>query len=178
MGDVTPLQKGRPGDKPKISPPVALEASHDVSRFDCGKPALNDWLRKSASQSEGRTARCYVACVGNRVAGYFCLLAGAVERSMLPAKMRPHGTPNPVPVMTIGRLAVDREFQGTGLGKALLKDALLRILSASKGVGARAVLVHAVDNDVIPFYSNLGFLPFPTDAKTLYLPIETIAKAL
>jgi GNAT superfamily N-acetyltransferase len=176
VGEVTPINRPRP--EAPLTPPAALASHHDVSKFDCGKPALNDWLRQWATKNEGKTARCFVTCIGRQVVGYYCISAGAVERAHLPKKLKPHGTPNSVPVIIIGRLAIDQAVQGMGIGKALLKDALLRILNASMEVGARGVLVHAVDNDVVPFYANFGFMPFPTDSKTLFLPIETIAAAL
>ena len=175
MGEVASPQSGGPGQP--IAEPVPLSPAHDVSRFDCGKGPLNDWLVRYAQSSEGKTARCFVACTGNRVVGYYCSSAGSVEREKIPRKYR-HGTPQFVPVVIVGRLAVDKEYQGRGLGQALLKDALRRILAASKEVGARAVLVHAIDDEIVPFYANFGFLQFPSDARTLFLPLETVTKAL
>lgn len=86
--------------------------------------------------------------------------------------------PDPIPVMILARLAIDRQFQGRGLGSALLKDALSRIVAASKIVGARAVLVHAIDEEAVRFYAAFGFKAFPGDARTLFLPIESIVAAL
>jgi len=128
-------------------------------------------------KNEGRSSRCFVVCEDNSVVGYYCTAAGAVERGKLPKKFQ-RNLPESVPVVIIGRLAVDKRKQGKGIGPGLLKDALLRILNASREVGARAVLVHAIDNDVVPFYRNYGFLSFPTEARTLFLPLETIANGL
>lgn len=86
--------------------------------------------------------------------------------------------PDPIPVMILARLAIDRQFQGRGLGSALLKDALSRIVAASKIVGARAVLVHAIDEEAVSFYAAYGFKSFPGDARTQFLPIESIVAAL
>ena len=86
--------------------------------------------------------------------------------------------PDPIPVMILARLAIDRQFQGRGLGSALLKDALSRMIAASKIVGARAVLVHAIDEEAVSFYAAFGFKSFPGDARTLFLPIESIAASL
>jgi len=156
---------------------VPLDGTHDLSRFDCGKQPLNDWLKEHALQSEGRSARCFVACDGKHVVGYYCLSAGAVERNKLAGRFR-RNMPNVVPVIVMGRLAIDRSVQGRGLGRALLKDALLRVLAASKQVGARALLVHAIDDEVVPFYRAYGFLPLAPDMRTLFLPLETIAVGL
>jgi GNAT superfamily N-acetyltransferase len=173
MGEVTPysLVLGA------ILPPAPLVATHDTSRFDCGKLALNDWLRYSAGRSEGRSARCYVLSSRNVVVGFYCLAAGAVQHDGAPRKLR-QNMPNPTPVVIIGRLAVDKAYQGKGVGRGLLKDALLRITKASELVGARAVVVHAVDQEAIPFYARYGFRAFPIGNQTLYLPIDEIVKEL
>jgi GNAT superfamily N-acetyltransferase len=160
-----------------LLPPVPLLPQHDTSRFDCGKPPLNDWLKYRALKSEGRSARCYVLCLRNSVIGYYCIAAGAVEHNGVPSKLRKN-MPQPIPVVVIGRLAVDKAYQGNGLGGALLKDGLLRITQASKLVGARAVLVHTVDGDLVPFYARYGFRSFPTNNQTLFLPIDEIIAAL
>ena len=86
--------------------------------------------------------------------------------------------PDPTPVMVLGRLAVDKEFQGRGIGKDILRDALVRVLQASRVVGARALIVHAIDDDAVPFYAAFGFRPFPGDARTMFLPIEAIKRAV
>jgi len=157
--------------------PVPIAEIHDASRFDCGKDALNDWIRSRAARSEGRSSRCYVVCRGATVAGYYSLSTGAVAHAGAPRGMR-HNLPDPTPVMVIGRLAVDREFQGHGIGAGMLKDALSRILLASKSIGARAVIVHAIDAEAVPFYLRYDFKAFPGEARTLWLPIDSIARAL
>lgn len=86
--------------------------------------------------------------------------------------------PNPIPVMVLGRLAVDKPHQGHGLGPALLKDALRRVLSVSGEVGVRAVMVHAIDNDAVAFYGTFGFKAFPSDSRTLFLSVSDIVKAI
>jgi GNAT superfamily N-acetyltransferase len=160
-----------------LSPPTALEPGHDVSRFDCGKEPLNDWLKERAKSSEGRSARCFVVAQASRVVGYYCTAAGSVEREKLPKKFR-RNMPGAVPVVIVGRLAVDKTRQGSGLGGALLKDALLRILGASSQIGARAVLLHALDDDALLFYRGYGFISLPEEPRTLFLPLETVAAAL
>lgn len=158
-------------------PPTPLLPAHDTSTFDCGKAALNDWLRYRALRAEAKSARSYVIVHQGRVVGYYCLAAGAVAHEGAPRKMR-HNLPDPTPVVVIGRLAVDRDHQGRGIGQGLLKDALLRVTKASELVGARAVLVHAVDQEAVPFYVRYGFHAFPTGNQTLFLPIEEIIMAL
>ncbi|MGH6872195.1 MAG: GNAT family N-acetyltransferase [Rhizomicrobium sp.] len=161
----------------EITAPTALDASHDVSEFDCGKAVLTDWLRDKAATSEGRGARTFVVCVGKRVVGYYALAAGHVERDRAPSNIA-RNMPDPVPVFVLGRLAVDKAFHGNRIGAGLLKDALKRALSASRDIGARALLVHAVDDEAVAFYLQYKFRPFPTDARTLYLPLSHVMAAL
>lgn len=163
---------------PALSAPVPLTREHNVAPFDSGKPPLDNWLKTLALRSEGKSARCYVVCEKNTVVAYHCLASGAIERdSAAPDALR-KAMPPALPIMLIGRLAVDKRYQGQGLSRALLKDALQRILSAAKEVGARAVLVHAIDDEAVAFYIRYGFKLFPPDSRTLYLPMEEIAAAL
>src|SRR5665213_2847187 len=120
--------------EPGLSAPVPLIAEHDVSDFDCGEPALNDWLRHRALKNESRFSRTYVVCEGNKVVGYFCISAGAVERAAAPGKVR-RNAPDTIPISVIGRLAVSRDYAGKGLGADMLSDALRRIAVASQGIG-------------------------------------------
>jgi GNAT superfamily N-acetyltransferase len=162
---------------PAPTPPAALDASHVLDGFDCGKPPLNDWLRVHAARSEGRGARSYVVCEERRVIGYYALAAGAVEHMRAPRGIR-RNMPDPIPVFILARLAVDRGFHGRRIGAHLLKDALKRGLNASQGIGARALLAHAMDDEAIGFYLQYGFKPFPIDHRTLYLTMEHILAAL
>lgn len=174
MGEVTPYSSLALA---ALGPPVPLQASHDTNRFDCGKVPLNDWLRDLALRSEGRTSRCYVVAQRNTVVGFYCLAAGAVRHEGAPRKLR-QNAPDPTPVVIIGRLAVDKTIQGQGLGRGMLKDALSRITKASELVGARAVIVHAVDQEAVPFYARYGFRSFPMGNQTLFLTIEEIINSL
>jgi len=173
MAEIKPLQEALG----PILAPAPLLPVHDVSRFDCGKPPLNDWLKHIALKAEARSARCYVILRRQHVVGFYCLAAGAVRHDGAPRKLR-RNLPDPTPVVIIGRLAIDKDHQGQGLGRALLQDALLRITRASELVGARAVLVHAVDQEAIPFYARYGFRAFPVGNQTLFLPIEEIIQSL
>jgi hypothetical protein len=162
----------------RLPPPTLLDTSHDLSRFDCGNEALNDWLKGRALDSEGRTARTYVACEGNTVVGYYCLASGAIERSALPKPLKRHGLPNPIPVVIIGRLARDLSYKGSGLGLDLLQHALSRIVHASETIGIRCVLVHAVDEKAAQFWKDNEFIESQIGSRTFFLPIETIIDGL
>jgi GNAT superfamily N-acetyltransferase len=167
-----------PGDRrSKLSAPVPLAADHDLSAFDCGVPALNDWLTQRALKNESRFARTYVVRDGNRVVAYFCISAGAVERSAAPGKLR-RNAPDSIPVSVIGRLAVSRSHAGRGLGADLLADALRRIAVASQSIGIGAVLVHAKDDQAKAFYTACAeFIEHPADSRILFLPIESVVAA-
>lgn len=161
-----------------MTPPTLLTSSHDFSGFDCGNEALNDWLRKRAFESEGKTARTYVACEGNTVVGYYCIASGSVERGALPKQIKRHGLPNQIPVAMIGRLARDLAYKGSGLGRDLLQHALHRIVHASETIGIRCVLVHAMDDQAAAFWKDAEFIESPVGSRTFYLPIETIIDGL
>jgi GNAT superfamily N-acetyltransferase len=163
--------------QPGLSAPVPLTAEHDLSGFDCGEPALNDWLRHRALKNESRFSRTYVVCEGNLVVAYFCISAGAVERAAAPGKVR-RNAPDTIPVSVIGRLAVSRDHAGKGLGADMLSDALRRIAVASQSIGIGAVLVHAKDDAAKRFYISCAeFIEYPEDSRTLFLPIETVVAA-
>jgi GNAT superfamily N-acetyltransferase len=166
--------------KGPLTPPAPLTAGHELGQFACGKPELDDWLKDRALESEGRTARTYVVCEPRRVVvGYYCIATGSVERRALPSAMkRARGLPNQIPVAIIGRLARDRRYAGKGLGRDLLQDALNRILAASRVIGIRAVLVHALDEEAAEFWRDHEFMECPIGSGTFYLPVETIADAI
>ncbi|BBF93675.1 GNAT family N-acetyltransferase [Blastochloris tepida] len=161
----------------KLSAPVPLTTDHGLADFDCGEPALNDWLKNRALKNESRFSRTYVVCDGQRVVGYYCISAGAVERAAAPSKMR-RNAPDTIPVSVIGRLAVDRTFAGRRIGADLLMDALRRIAVASQSIGIGAVLIHAKDERAKRFYLACAeFLEYPADSRILFLPIETVVAA-
>lgn len=161
-----------------ISTPAHLEERHDCASFDCGQPALNDWLRQQALKNEARGAsRTYVVCVEQRVVGYYALATGAVARAAATGKVR-RQMPEPIPVMVIGRLAVDVRHQGQGLGYGLLRDALLRTLQVAGQTGIRAVLLHAMTADAKTFYQRAGFHESPVDPLLLMITMDDVEKAL
>ena len=157
--------------------PEPITAAHDLSQFDCGVPVLNDWLRERALKNESRFSRSYVVCEGARVAGFCCLSAGAVQREAAPGKLR-RNAPDSVPVSIIGRLAVDRDYAGHGLGASLLADALRRIAGAAQSIGIAAVLVQAKDEAARAWYQGQAeWLEFPAGSRTLWLPVGVLGGA-
>jgi GNAT superfamily N-acetyltransferase len=174
MGEVGP-EPEKSG--PRLSAPVPLTVEHDLSAFDCGEPALDDWLRQRALKNESRFSRTYVVCEGNRAVACFCISAGNVERQAAPGKVR-RNAPEAIPVAVIGRLAVGRGHAGKGLGADILSDALRRIAAASQSIGIGAVLVHAKDDAAKHFYMRCAeFIEYPADSRTLFLPIDTVVAA-
>ncbi len=162
---------GRAGE---ISAPEHLTAEHDVAAFDSGVPALDDWLKRRAlANEEAGASRTYVVCAGGRVVGYYALATGGVAQAAATGRVR-RNMPDPVPVMVLGRLAVDRTYQDRGLGSGLLRDAILRTLQAAAVGGIRAILVHAISEDAKRFYERHGFVESPIDPMTLMI---TVAEA-
>lgn len=161
-----------------LSPPVPISVEHDVAGFDCGAPALNDWLIRRALQNESRFSRTYVVCEGGKVVAYYCISAGAVDRSVAPGRLR-RNAPDAIPVSVLGRLAVRSDHAGRGLGADMLSDALRRIAVASRSIGIGAVLVQAKDDAAKRFYEACAeFIEHPIGSRTLFLPIETVIAAL
>lgn len=162
---------------PALIAPAPLTNDHDLAAFDCGEPALNDWLRNRARANEGRFSRTYVVCVGAVVVAYYCISAGSIERAAAPGKVK-RNAPDTIPVSIIGRLAVDRAHAGKGLGADLVADALQRIAVASQSIGLGAVLVHAKDDAAKSFYLKCAeFIEYPHDSRILFLPIDTVVAA-
>jgi GNAT superfamily N-acetyltransferase len=160
----------------EIGPPERLSPAHDLSGFDCGEPALDDWLRRRAGQNQASGAsRTYLVCAGRRVVGYYTLAAGAVAHADAPGRIR-RNMPDPVPVMVLGRLAVDKAFHGEGVGTGLLRDAVLRTVQAEEIVGIRAILVHAISEAAKCFYEKYGFVASPTDPLTVMITVAEAAK--
>ncbi len=143
-----------------LGPPEPLAAHHDISQFSSGVPTLDAWLRGKARLNEARGgARTYVACDGDRVIGFYSLAASAVERRRVSSRVG-RNMPDPVPVILLGQLAVDEVWRGRRLGSDLLIDAARRSLAAAATVGARAVIVQAIDDRARAFYEKFGFRPF------------------
>ena len=155
----------------KITAPAPIGPGHILVGFDCDAPVLNDWLLRLALKNEETGAsRTFVVCSERQVIGYYALAAGSVHRQEAPGKIR-RGMPEPVPVMVLGRLAVDRRWQGQDIGRGLLKDAVARTLLAATHAGMRALLVHALSDAARSFYLHHGFQQSPLNPFTLMLPL-------
>ncbi|WP_321275751.1 GNAT family N-acetyltransferase [Thiomicrorhabdus indica] len=161
-----------------ISSPELLNQHHDTCEFSCGKGVLDNWLKVQALKNQtNRGSRTFVITSGNQVIGYYALASGAVERSNVTSNIA-RNMPNPVPVVILARLAVDSNFKGLSLGKALLKDALLRSLNVANQIGVKAVLAHALDTQAVAFYEKFGFQRMPEQENTLMLAISNIERLL
>jgi GNAT superfamily N-acetyltransferase len=152
-----------------LTAPFPLSPSHDISAFHSGVASLNEWLQKCALKNERTlSSRTYVVCEGQRVVGYYCLSAGAVAIQDAPKKLI-RNMPDPIPVLVMGRLAIDQAWQNKGLGKALLLDAVRRTLQAGDIAGVTALLVHALSEEAKRFYLSRGFVESPVQPMTLML---------
>ena len=160
------------------SPVRKLAATDQVDAFDCGQAALNQFLQRYALVNQkANSAQTYVSCLGGEVVGFYSLVVGSVDPEDAPARVMKGLARHPVPVMILARLAVDRDHQGKGLGKALLKDALLRTAQAADIAGIRCLLVHAKDEAARQWYDSWEFDPSPTDPYHLFLMLKDL-KAL
>ena len=165
-------------DERALTAPSPLAAEHELEEFNSGTPPLDEWLKRRARQNEASGAsRTYVIAEGRRVVGYYGLVAGSVLHEVATSRVR-RNMPDPVPVALLGRLAVDRQWQGRGLGAALLRDAVLRVVGAAGTIGVRALLVHAISDEAKAFYERWGFRPSATDPMTLMITMEEAQKML
>ncbi|WP_404790504.1 GNAT family N-acetyltransferase [Altericista sp. CCNU0014] len=165
-------------ERDKLRPPEKLNSLHQIDSFDSGDSQLDDWLKRRALKNELEGAsRTYVLCAGELVIAYYCLANGAVVQAAATGRVR-RNMPDPIPAMVIGRLAVDRHWQGKGIGRALLRDAILRILQASEIAGIRAILVHAISEDAKQFYEKCGFKASPVDPMTLMVKVNDAAASI
>lgn len=155
-----------------LKAPAPLAQTHDSSTFDCGQNTLNNWLKNTALKNEKNGgSRTFVVCEGKKVIAYYTLAAGSVSHGEVPGKVR-RNMPEPIPVMVLGRLAVDKSHQSKGIGKALLRDALLRVIAISKQAGVKAMMLHALTEEVKRFYLRQGFIASPTNEMTMMIPIK------
>jgi GNAT superfamily N-acetyltransferase len=162
----------------RISPPEKLSVHHDLTQFSCGEASLDHWLRNRAVQNEKSGAsRTYVVCADGCVVGYYALAAGAVAHVEATSRTK-RNMPDPVPVILIGRLAIDSRFQGRGIGADLLRDAVLRTLQAAEIAGIRAILVSAISAEAKRFYERFGFVASPVDPQTLMITVAEAARVL
>ncbi len=162
----------------KITAPEPITTSHLTESFACGIPVLDEWIKRRALKNKiSGASRTFVVCQDGQIIGYYALATGNIEHRGAPGKIR-RNMPDPIPVMVLGRLAVDQKWQRTGVGCGLLKDAILRTLSVSQQAGIRALLVHALSEDAKQFYARNGFLESPLDPMTLMIALQDAAHCL
>lgn len=164
----------------QLSRPRKLTAQDDVDDFNCGQSDLDDWLKRFAlvNQRAGMTT-VFVTLSDNKVAGYYALATGGVEQANAPDRVKRGVPAHPIPVVLLARLAVDSSVQKRGLGRQLLRDALIRIESAADEIGIRALLIHAKDENARNFYmTQAEFEESPTDPLHLFLLMKDLKKLL
>ncbi len=156
-----------------------LGPADSTEGFDCGQPPLNQFLQRYALVNQkANSAQTYVCCLRGEVVGFYSLAVGSVDPEDAPARVMKGLARHPVPVMILARLAVDCDHQGKGLGKALLKDALLRTAQAADIAGIRCLLVHAKDEAARQWYESWEFEPSPTDPYHLFLMLKDLKTLL
>jgi len=152
-----------------------LQPHHAVEAFDCGREALNLFLRKHALQNQrSGGSQTYVGLTDEVVIGYYALAVGSVEQEHAPERVRKGLAKHSIPIMLLARLAVDQKWQKQGVGAALLKDAILRTLQAAYIAGIRALVVHAKDESARKFYERFDFLPSPSDPLHLFMLLKDV----
>jgi GNAT superfamily N-acetyltransferase len=162
----------------EVTAPEPISEAHLIEAFSCGIPVLDEWLKRRALKNEvSGASRTFVICQDKQVVGYYTLATGSIQHRDAPGKIR-RNMPNPIPVIVLGRLAVDQQWQHAGMGRGLLKDALLRSLSVSKQAGIRALLVHTLSEDAKRFYTRNGFHESPLDPMTLMIALQDAAHYL
>ena len=163
-----------------LNRPEPLGAHHQVAAFDCGSPPLNEYLvRYAMTNHQSGSAKTFVATADSHiVVGYYSLAASQVLFADAPSRLKKGVARNPVPVVLLARLAVSKSWQGKGVGPGLLKDAILRVLSAAEGIGVRALLVHAKDDKAKEFYLHYDLEPLPAYPLHLVLLLKDARKAV
>lgn len=158
--------------------PAPITSAHDLANFDSGEAFLNEWLKRRALKNHAVGAsRCFVLCNGATVIGYYSLSAGAISHEAAPKAMR-RNMPDPLPVLLLGRLAIDKHHHNQGLGRALLRDAMLRAVNVASDTGVFALLIHALSEPAKRFYLSRGFLESPLEPMTLLMTLETVRSIL
>ncbi len=156
-----------------------LRPDHTLESFDCGREELNRYLVRYALQNQmAGAAQTYIGLVGEDIAGYYSLAVGHVVLVDAPLRLSKGLAKHPVPIMLLARLAIDRRWQGQGVGKSLLRDALQRTLQAADIAGIRAFAVHAKDEEARRFYEHFNFMPSPTDPMHLFVLLKDVRRIL
>lgn len=161
-----------------LSLPTPILPHHELTNFDSGEQSLDNWLKKRALKNQTSGAsRCFVLCEGKTVIGYYSLSAGAISQEAAPKAMR-RNMPDPLPVLLLGRLAIDKNHHNKGLGSALLRDGMIRAVSVAGDAGVFAILIHALSEPAKRFYLSRGFVESPLQPMTLMMTLETVGLIL
>jgi GNAT superfamily N-acetyltransferase len=158
----------------RLSAPGPLTEQHEIAAFTCGTDSLDQWLKRRAWKNQLQGAsRTYVVCDERRVLAYYALASGAVTSTGATGKFR-RNMPDPIPVVVLGRLAVATVMQGRGVGRALIRDAALRVLQAADAIGVRGLTVQALSDDARQFYERVGFESSPLDPNLLMITLADL----
>lgn len=161
-----------------VSAPEPLAARHDTAAFSSGVETLDTWLKRRAMKNQATGAsRTFVVCEGSRVVAYYALASSAITVDEAPGRFR-RNMPDPIPVVVLGRLAVDRSMHGQGLGRALMRDAALRVIQAADSIGIRGMITHALSPEAKAFYEQVGFESSPLDPMTLMVTLNDLKASL
>ncbi len=171
------------GEISGLLPPEPLADHHDISDFHSGEASLDDWLKRRARANQvSGASRTYVVCQDlasndKCVIGYYALASGVVTVESAPGRFR-RNMPNPIPVAVLARLAVDRDWHGRGIGRALFRDAARRVAQAADAIGIRGIVVQAISEEAKNFYLALGFDASPSDPMMLMVTLSDVRAAL
>ncbi len=161
-----------------LSAPEVLVVHHDTDGFTCGVDSLDRWLKQRALKNQATGAsRTFVICEGKRVLAYYALASSAVAAEVATGRLR-RNMPDPIPVVVLGRLAIDQSLQGQGIGRAMVRDACLRVMAAADAIGIRGMLVHALSPAALAFYEHVGFEPSPLEPMTLMATLTDVRAGL
>lgn len=162
-----------------LKKPEPLINNHDISAFNCGNQELDDWLKKYARQAMASgSARTFIVSDDNQVVGYYSLTVGEVNIDQVSERVGKGMGKHSIPLIIIARLAVQNSHKGLGIGKGMLKNAILRSLNVAEQAAIRALLVHAIDEDAFNFYKKFGFEPSPIRNNQLVLLLKDAKKII
>jgi predicted N-acetyltransferase YhbS len=161
-----------------LSPPVLLAEQHELDAFHSGEPSLDDWLKKRARANQaGGASRVFVVCQENRAVAYYALSSASIKTALAPGRFK-RNMPDPIPVVLLGRLAIDLDYQRKGLGRSMVRDAAMRVSQAADTIGVRGIVVHAISDDARKFYLALGFSECPDEPMMLVVLLADLRAGL
>ncbi len=161
-----------------LEAPRLLKEDDETAFFDCGENSLNIWLREKAQKNhKSGASKVFVISEGKRIAGFYCLSTFSIAHIVSPRSLT-RNMPDPLPALLLGRLAIDKNYQGFGIGALLLQDAILRTLNISREIGLIGLVTNPLSERARSFYLKYGFIDCPGSNPTLILPIKTIEQAL